>query len=115
MIDLNWLWKDKTLELLKKIKLYSSLTKTIWRTRAKREFDFLDEWKSFYKVQYFSGMDIKDVEEQALNLYKKSFWEDIDVESIVFESNDDVQWGIRLFKNHELLDMSFKNIAEKMR
>ena len=115
MINLSWLSKEKAIELLKKLKLYSNLTKTIWLQRAKKEFDLLESWKSFYKVQYFSSMNRDDAEQQAIWLYKKVFWEELAVDQILFEASEDIQWWIRLFKNHKLLDMSFKNIAKKMK
>ncbi len=115
MIDLRWLSKDTAIALLKKVKLYSALTKTIWLKRAKREFSLLEDWQNFYKVEYFASMNISDVQDKAVSLYKDIFWENVSVDQIVFESSETLQWGMRLFKNHKLLDVSFKNIAKKMK
>ncbi len=104
-------WKDisKLKELLKNLKLYRDLTKKLWN-RWKKLFDNLINKKDFYKVQYFSSLKQEDVEQEAIKAFKKIFSVDVNKENIVFEKNKWIDWWIRIFKNDDLVDLSFKKI-----
>ena len=98
-------------KILKQLKLYKDLTKKLW-SRWKAIFDFLVNDKSLYKVEYYSGISEQEALKEAKIAYKKAFWEEIDDSQIVLKKKDKLDWGIRVFKNDKLLDLSFSKIEK---
>ena len=98
-------------KILKQLKLYKDLTKKLWN-RWKNLFDFIVNGKSLYKVEYYSSISEQEALEEAKVAYKKAFWEDIDTKNIVLKKKANLEWGIRVFKNDELLDLSFNKIEK---
>jgi len=99
-------------KLLKELKLYKDLVKKLWN-RWKKIFKSLVENKSLYKVEYYPDMGEKNALEEAKKVYENIFSEknvkDSDIEVKIKEGID---WWIRVFKNDELVDLSFKKVEK---
>lgn len=108
-MNIEKLNKSELQELLFSLKFYKNVKSKLWN-RWKRVFDRLYNWKSFYKIEYFSKMDLEDVWTQAEKVYKKSFWLSLDRKEVIFVENDLLLWWIIVFRDDEIVDLSFSKI-----
>jgi len=103
--------KEQLNELLKTLKLYRNLTKKLWN-RGKRLFKSIISWKSIYSVEYFIWASKDESLEEAIKIYKKVFWDDVSIDSINLLERESLQWWIKVFKDDNLVDLSFKKATE---
>ncbi len=114
MENLNKLNKTELENLLKKLKLYNTLKRQLWN-RAKQEFDKIINWKQVYKVEYFEWISKQEALNEAIKIYKKIFDINIDEKSIIMKENKELNWGIRVFKNDNMIDLSYRRIENFFR
>ncbi len=103
--------KEQLNELLKTLKLYKDLTKKLWN-RGKQLFKSIISWESIYNVEYFNQASKDESLEEAIKVYKKVFWDDVSVENINLLEKESLQWWIKVFKDDNLVDLSFKKASE---
>ena len=101
-------------ELLRSLKLYEDLWKKLWN-RGEKLFKSISSWKSIYKIEYFENASKKDAIEEWLIAFKKVFWETPKVEEITLEARKALAWGIRIYKDDNLLDLSFKKAEDALK
>lgn len=104
--NLDNLNKAELEELLRKLKVYRELSTKVWK-RWKKIFEKEFEGKNDYSVEYYSDVDEWYVYEQANSIYKKAFNTDVKKEDIRFIRNDNIKWGLKVYLNDDLVDMSF--------
>ena len=109
MIDISKLNKLELKDTLKKLKLLSSLRKSLWK-RWNTEFERLNAWVNSYKVEYydFGDSSLSFTKEKSLESFKKLFWIDISIEEIQFIKNQDIKWWFRIFFNDNMYDLSYQ-------
>ncbi|PID86568.1 hypothetical protein CSB08_00095 [Candidatus Gracilibacteria bacterium] len=113
-MNIEKLNKSDLQKLLKSLKFYRNV-KSKLGNRGKRIFDRVYNGKSFYKVEYFSKMDKSDVWDEAKKVYKKSFGISLDKKEVLFIKNDSILGGIIVFKDDEIVDLSFSKIKNSLK
>ena len=91
--------------VLKWLKLYSSLVAKIG-SRGKDLFHRQLEWKNSYKLEYTSSMKEDTAWKQWEKAFKKSFGITPSREEVVFIQNDEIEGGIKIFQNDDMVDFS---------
>jgi hypothetical protein len=100
---------SKLKEVLKSLKLYKDLSSKLWN-RGKKLFTSIKSKKSLYKVEYFEGISEKEALREALLAYKRVFGETPNSEDIILQSKKSLDWGIKIYKDDNMSDLSFKKI-----
>ncbi len=106
MTNLDNLSPSQAEELLKKLKLYKSLTKNLWN-RGKKLFKNIVENKHSYKVEYFPSFWEQEAINESLKVFKEVFKEEIDPSILEVIKKDSLKWWIKVFKDDNLVDLSF--------
>ncbi len=91
--------------ILKWLKLYAGLTAKIWK-RWKDLFHRELDGTHSYKVEYTSSMWESSAWKQAGSAFKKSFWTTPAKTQVDFILNDEIEWGIKIFRNDDMVDLS---------
>lgn len=108
--------KDDLLKLSSILKEYNNYIDIFWKN-AKKEFwlNYLNKDKLV--VQYFQdkNMNLDILKTYVIGIYKKHFDLNIsDTNSIEFIENKSLEWWIRVFKNDNMIDISFLNIHKQL-
>lgn len=98
-------------KILKTLKLYKELTKKLWN-RWKALFKSILTWESEYKVEYYIHASKDDSLKEAIEVYKKVFWDSVSPDDIKLVEKESLEWGIKVFKDDNLVDLSFKKASE---
>ncbi len=114
MEKLETLKTEELKGVLKWLKLYYDLTRKIWK-RGKKIFNREVSWENNYKVEYFSSMNLDDVLKQSSSVFKKSFWVEPKKDEVVFIKNDDILWGIKVFQNDDMVDLSLSMAVNQIK
>ena len=93
-------------ELLKSIKLYKDLTKKLW-VRWRVLFKKWLTWKNELVVEYFPSISEEWAFEKAKIVYDKMFSLDVTMNEIKFISNKELCWGIKVYLDDSMVDLSF--------
>lgn len=96
-------------DLAKSLKLYKDLSSKLWN-RWKKLFWSIVWNKSLYKVEYFESLSEKEALSEALVAFKKVFGEEPKKEDITLQSKKALDWGIKIYKDDNLVDFSFKKV-----
>jgi len=98
-------------KLLKNLKLYKDLSQKLGN-RWKKLFDSIINNKSIYKVEYFDAMSEEKALDEALKAFKKIFGKEPKKEYIVLKKKSSLEGWIRIFKDDNLVDLSFKKVEK---
>lgn len=101
-------------ELLKSLKLYEDLGNKLWN-RWRTLFKSISSGESIYKIEYFDSSSKTDALAEWLIAYKKVFWETPKTENIILEAKKSLAWGIRIYKDDKLVDLSFKKAEDALK
>lgn len=100
-------------EVLKDLNLYKSLVKQLWN-RWVKEYNKLKTWEKTLLVEYFSALDKDYVLSESKKVFEKVFdLKDIDSSKINLVEKDDVKWGMRLFVDDKVLDLTYSKIEKQ--
>ncbi len=111
--ELNKLNLPELKEVLKDLTLYKSLVKQLWN-RWRRQYNKLKTWEKTLLVEYFSALDKDYVLEESMKIFEKVFGiKNIDSSSIKLIEKDTVQWGMRLFVDDKVLDLTYSKIEKQ--
>lgn len=112
-MDFSNLNASNAKNILKDIKLYRDLTKKLGR-RWKRIFEKLKNDKSYYLVEYYPSINVDFAFLKASEIYKKVFSVSPSREEIVFSSKESILWGIKVYMDDNVVDLSFAKIEKKL-
>jgi len=101
-------------KVLKWLKLYSDLSRKLWN-RGKSIFSRKLSWKNSYKVEYTSALTKELAFEKAKLAFNKAFWCMPEKEDIVFIKNDTIFWGIKIFENDNMVDLSLSKAIDQIK
>ena len=101
-------------EILKSLRLYKDLSVKLWN-RWKKLFKNIIWNTNNFKIEYFSEMNEDDALEQWLTALKKIFWDDIKKQDIELIKKESLEWWIRIYKDDNLVDLSFKRASETLK
>jgi len=113
-MDISNLEKNEKKIILKKLRLYQDLTKKLWN-RWKRVFNKINNWKSYYLVEYFPNNDLDFVYNKSKEVYKNFFWLSPSREEIVFVEKKSMWGWMKVFMDDDLVDLSFEKIEKKLK
>ncbi len=116
MTDISQLNKAELHELLKKLQLFHSLKKFLWK-RGEKEFDKIHNGRDFYKVEYYDFWEksMSYVKEKSVISFDTFFWLHIDSNEIEFIPNKNLKWGMRIFFNDNMFDLSYLRFEKWMK
>lgn len=116
MVDISELNKNELKDLLKKIKLLDYLKKSLWKKWI-LEYNKITNWKNFYKVEYYDfwGTSLPYFKWMSVTLFDKLFWLTISENDIEFISNKNLEWGIRVFLNDNMFDLSYQRFEKLLK
>jgi len=100
--------------VLKWLKLYDDLSRKLGN-RWKAIFDRKLSWKNSYKIEYTSAMTIDSAWEKAGSAFEKAFWSIPVKEDVVFIQNDTIFWGIKIFRNDDMIDLSLSKAIDQIK
>jgi len=100
--------------VLKWLKLYSDLSRKLWN-RWKAIFDRELSWKNLFKVEYTSTSNIDNVWDKAELAFEKAFSVKPDKKDVVFIKNNTIFWGIKIFKNDDMVDLSLSKAIDQIK
>ena len=106
MQNIEGLKKAELEELLKDLKVYKDLIKKVWK-RWRIIFDKMFNWINQYSVEYYGDMDESYILAEAKEIYKKMFDIDVADKEIKLKKNEKIKWGMKVYLNDNLVDMSF--------
>lgn len=98
--------KDELKELLKNLRMYKDLVKKVWK-RWEKIYSNLFNWINEYIVEYFWDLDKSYVLGKAKEVYKKTFNIDVKDSDIKLVKSEKIKWGMKVYLNDNLLDLSF--------
>ncbi len=98
--------KSELTDLLKNLKMYRGLVKKVWKRWQKIYHNTFD-WINEYTVEYFGDLDKSYVLEKARDVYKKTFDIEVKDSEINMKQRDNIKWGMKIYLNDNLLDLSF--------
>ena len=99
--------------LLGELRMYHDMSKKLgkrWRDLFEKT---LSGEKSFV-VEYFPTLWEDEAYEQAQSVYKKSFSESPKQSDVVFLPREDLKWGIKVYSDDMMVDLSYKKVATLM-
>jgi hypothetical protein len=64
-------------------------------------------WKDSFVVEYHNSLDEKYVLEQSVWIFEKVFSKKADPKDIIIIEKSDILWGMKLYCNDFLVDLSF--------
>lgn len=100
--------------LLSWIKEYKQVRKKLGKRWVSAFHKELSGEKDFV-VEYSKWLTESDVYDKALEVYKKIFSETPKKEEISFIFLQKLTWGMRVYKDDFMVDLSFNNIEKKLR
>jgi hypothetical protein len=106
MKNIEKLQKNELEELLKDLRLYKDLVKKVW-SRWKKIFHNIFNETNEYSVEYYWDLDESYVFKKSKKVYKKLFDIEVDESDIKLIKKDSLKWGMRIYFNDKLVDLSF--------
>lgn len=100
--------------VLKWLKLYNDLSRKLgnrWKAIFNRELS----WKDYFKVEYTSAMNIDNAWEKAKWAFEKAFSVKPEKKDVVFIENNTIFWGIKIFKNDDMIDLSLSKAIDQIK
>jgi len=98
--------KGELKDLLKNLRMYRELVKKVWKRWQKIYHNTFD-WINDYVVEYYWDLEKSYVLEKAKEVYKKTFDIEVNNEDIEMKQKDNIKWGMKIYLNDNLLDLSF--------
>jgi len=114
MNNIEWKSLSELKKILKSLKLYRDLSSKLW-SRWKNIFKSIVSWTSIYKIEYFEKSSKQDALDEWLIAYKKIFGDTPTIEEITFVSKKSLEWWIRVYKDDNLVDLSFRKASEALK
>jgi len=114
MNNLEWKSLSDLKEILKSLRLYKDLSEKLWN-RGKNIFKSISNNTSIYKIEYFSWSSKEDALAEGLVAYKKVFGDSPQTEEINLVEKESLEWWIRIYKDDNLVDLSFRKASEALK
>ena len=106
MQNIENLNKSELQELFKNLKVYKDLIKKVWN-RWKKIYENIFNAQNQYLVEYYGELDKSYVLKEAKDIYKKMFNVDVIDSDIKLIKKQNLKWGIKIYLNDDLVDLSF--------
>ena len=113
MINFEGVSLKELKEILKSLRLYKDLSSKLW-SRWKNIYKSITNNTSIYKIEYFEKSSKDDALEQWLVAYERIFGETPKSEEINLVAKKSLEWWIRIYKDDNLVDLSFNKLEKKL-
>ena len=100
-------------KLLKELRMYRDMSKKLGK-RGRDLFEKTLTWEKSFVVEYFPALWEDGAYEQAQVVYKKSFSTEPKQSDIAFIPREDIRWGIKVYSDDMMVDLSYKKVATLM-
>jgi len=114
MNNIEWKSLIELKEILKSLKLYKDLSSKLW-SRWKNIFKSITNKTSIYKIEYFEKSSKQDALAEGLIAYKKIFGDTPKTEEINLVAKKSLEGWIRIYKDDNLVDLSFKKASDALK
>lgn len=112
-IDIKKMSKDELQKTLKELRLYRDLTNELW-TRGVELFDRIQNGTHSYQVEHFTAVSPDLAWGSAQDVYAKVFNVKPKKEDIEFIEKPTLKWGIKVYFDDEVVDLSFDKIEKSL-
>lgn len=113
-LNLEKLSGEELKSLLKEVKLYKQLQRQLGQ-RGTTLFHNIKNNTSYFKVEYFGSVGEEIAWTKAQDVFKKVFEVEPKKEEVVFEENNNLIGGMKVYKDDLVADMSYVKIERAMR
>lgn len=96
-------------QLLKEVKLYNDLTKQLGKRGREQYFRNLKNEKLLV-VEHISSVNEDTAWEQAKDVYKNSFWLDVQKDNVKFVVNEALKGWMKIYMDDSLVDLSYAKV-----
>lgn len=100
--------------LLKEVKLYQELSGKLGK-RGRELFERKHSGEKLLVVEYFTALNEDLAWQQAQSVFKKAFDLDVQREKVLFVQDERLQWGIKVYMDDSMVDLSFSKIERFIR
>lgn len=104
---------DELKKILRDLELYKELRTKLWK-RWVQKFHNLQTGKKHFTVEYFHAIDENLAYEEAKKVYKQIFSLDVEKQEITFKKVEDILWGIRVFVDDKIVDLSYLKVEREL-
>ena len=101
--------KDDLKNILKTLRFYRYLKIALWKKWI-QIFEQMFHNQDTYFVEYYPSFDKKTVLDIAVKIYFDVFQKTVSKSEITLFEKNDLEWWMRLYKNHEMIDMSLARV-----
>lgn len=112
-IDIKNLDFSELKVLLKELKLLNYLDKQLWN-RGRLLFNKIKTGTHSYEVEYFPVIWKDLAFSEAKKVYKEIFNLDVKEDEITFVEKDNLKWGIRVYLDDKIVDLSYDKIEKTL-
>jgi len=106
--------REELQSVLKELRLYRDLSNELWE-RGKDLFDRIQNGKQSYQVEYFSAVNLDLAWKSAEEIFSKVFKVQPKKDEVKFLKNDNLKWGIKVYLNDEVVDLSFDKVEKALK
>lgn len=107
--------KKQELEtLLSELNLYKDLQKKLWK-RGVSLFKRDITGKKLLEIEYFPSISEEIAYENAIQVYSRVFNINPKKEEIRFISKNSLSWGIKVYKDDSMVDLSFSKVENLLK
>lgn len=114
MFDVKTLTLSEAKNILKSLRRYADISKKVGK-RGKDIFRNTSSGVSQYTVEYFPVVDEDFIYSKSLEVFEKFFAAHPTREEIRFIKKDSLLWGMKVYKDDNLVDMSFSRVVDKLK
>ena len=101
-------------EVIAWLREYKQVKKRLWK-RGIIAFHKNLSGEEDFVVEYSKGLNEDDIYKKALEVYEKVFSESPKKEEINLKVQEKLSWGMRIYKDDFMLDLSFNYIEKKLK
>lgn len=114
MMQVEHLTLPEAKATLKSLRSYQDISKKVGK-RGKAIFKRKMDKNSVYIVEYFPNVDEDFAFTHSLPVFKKFFDCTPSKEEVSFVKKESLLWGMKVYKDDSLVDLSFKRVVNKLK
>lgn len=110
-VNIEGLSYEQLTNVLTQLKDYRELKTKLWK-RGRDLFQRKKDKKNMFLVEYYPGVWESSALDMALRVYDTEFRVQPHRDDIILLPKEDIGWGIKVYKDDMMLDMSFAKIKK---
>ncbi len=113
-VNIDNLGLSELKNLLVDIRLYRDLKKQLG-TRWEILYKKLENWTNTLVVEYFPAISEDLAWEESKKIFDKVFGLNVNREEVVFSKKENLKWGIKVYVNDKMIDLSYDRVEKMVR